>query len=127
TVLLGKYHRVAQDVATGTPQGTSSVLASPSSLVVTVVTSMPRVAKACSISTIARLGPPWTAETDGMTCNTFIQRELSQRQFEDIILVECIDSLAGSGNFESDAGVQASHSAIHLREGQPNGGMDFLS
>src|SRR5262249_20385908 len=120
------YHRVAQGVATGTPQSTGSVRASPSSLVVSVVTSTLRVAKACLISTIARLGPPWTVETDGMTCNSFIQPELSKLKAGDTILVECIDSLAGSGKFESDSCVQASRSFRHCCEGQSNCGMDFF-
>src|SRR5712692_7913829 len=73
TVLRGKYHRVAWRVAIGSPHCTSSVRLFPSSFVVTVVTSMFRAVSARSMSMIARLGPPWLSETDGMTCKTFMR------------------------------------------------------
>src|SRR5712691_8064355 len=73
TVLRGKYHRVAWRVAIGSPHWTSSVRLFPSSFVVTVVTSIFRAVSARSMSTIARLGPPWLSETDGMTCKTFMR------------------------------------------------------
>src|SRR5262249_59142560 len=75
-VVLGKYHRVAFCVTIALPHRTGSVRSPPSSLVVTVVTSMPRSVNARSMSRIARLGPPSRRGTEGGTWRTLQQPRL---------------------------------------------------